>query len=479
MKVTTDLKLQPRLGFLAFGSQLMMVNTNDHVETISTTQTTTVIFMKLLESVRGYYNYDHVYVIHGSNLDVKDLSLLDCELCYAEESTAIPQCYPYNSGRIYLGGCFMRYENYSFFKEYTRPTDRAVFGNTTRKNPTFKESVKEALNRAIVAAPHQKGHATDQEAVLGAVNESVYVPADCWMTLNASSCRACLENASASILECLPQSEGQALKNGCFMRYSDKDFLNKELGTRSSRVILVSFLAVVVVGIAVGLHIWIWRHRKLQRHRRVKKSFFGKKVAVIDSFCKYSTLEKAKGAFDNANKLGQGGFGTIYKGILPDGREVAVKRLLFNKRQRALDFYNEINIISSAEHKNLVRLLGCGCSGPESLLVYELLPNKRTVEQLYDPNLMLHNQHNNNVKNKISREVHIGLLCTQEIQSLRPTMSKALQMLTKEEQLPAPTNPTFIDERTILNKCEDTFYSQKVGISTSIATISNSSFHPR
>lgn len=90
---------------------------------------------------------------------------------------------------------------------------------------------------------------------------------------------------------------------------------------------------------------------------------------------------------------------------------------------------------------------------------------------------MLHNQHNN-VKNEISRVVHIGLLCTQEIQSLWPTMSKALQMLTKEEQLPAPTNRPFIDKRTIPNKCDDTFYSQKVGISTSIGTISNSSFHP-
>ena len=61
----------------------------------------------------------------------------------------------------------------------TRPGDRAVFGNTTRKNPTFKESVKQDLNRAIAAAPHQKSHATAQKAVLGVVNESVYVLADC------------------------------------------------------------------------------------------------------------------------------------------------------------------------------------------------------------------------------------------------------------------------------------------------------------
>ena len=64
------------------------------------------------------------------------------------------------------------------------------------------------------------------------------------------------------------------------------------------------------------------------------------------------------------------------QGTLPDGREIAVKRFFFDNRHRAADFFNEVNMISSVEHKNLVRLLGCSCSGPESLLVYEFLPNK-------------------------------------------------------------------------------------------------------
>lgn len=64
------------------------------------------------------------------------------------------------------------------------------------------------------------------------------------------------------------------------------------------------------------------------------------------------------------------------QGVLADGREIAVKRLYFNNKHRAADFYNEVKIISSVEHKNLVRLLGCSCSGPESLLVYEYLQNK-------------------------------------------------------------------------------------------------------
>ncbi|KAB5545254.1 hypothetical protein DKX38_013366 [Salix brachista] len=72
-----------------------------------------------------------------------------------------------------------------------------------------------------------------------------------------------------------------------------------------------------------------------------------------------------------------------------------------------------------------------------------------TLEELYDPNLMLHNHHDNNIQNDVTRAVHVGLQCTQETSSLRPTMSKALQMLTTEEHLLWPTNPPFIDERTM------------------------------
>lgn len=164
-----------------------------------------------------------------------DLPLLDCVLCYSEARTNLPECFPHNQARIYLDGCFMRSDNYSFFEEYKGPGDRAVCGNTTRKNSTFEASVREAMTQAIVASPNQKGYARAKVAVPGAMNESVYVLTDCWRSLNASSCRECLDNASASILKCLPWSEGRALNTGCFMRYSDKDFLNKVVGNGSSR----------------------------------------------------------------------------------------------------------------------------------------------------------------------------------------------------------------------------------------------------
>ncbi|KAK9276791.1 hypothetical protein L1049_006327 [Liquidambar formosana] len=160
-----------------------------------------------------------------------DLSLLDCVLCYAEARTILPQCFPYNGGRIFLDGCFMRAENYSFFEEYTGAGDRAVCGNATRKSSAFQVSARQAVVQSVSTALNNNGYARAEVAVSGTANQSAYVLANCWRTLNTSACKACLENASTSILGCLPWSEGRALNTGCFMRYSDIDFLNKPPGS--------------------------------------------------------------------------------------------------------------------------------------------------------------------------------------------------------------------------------------------------------
>lgn len=106
-----------------------------------------------------------------------------------------------------------------------------------------------------------------------------------------------------------------------------------------------------------------------------------------------------------------------------------------------------------------------------------------TVEELYDPSLMLDNYHNSSsIKGEVLRVIHIGLLCTQEAPSLRPSMSRVLVMLTKkDEELPPPSNPPFIDEKTMeLNETyEDRSYRPNTKASNSVATVSTSSFHPR
>ncbi|KAL1221489.1 putative LRR receptor-like serine/threonine-protein kinase [Cardamine amara subsp. amara] len=97
----------------------------------------------------------------------------------------------------------------------------------------------------------------------------------------------------------------------------------------------------------------------------------------------YSELKSATLDFNPSNKLGEGGFGSVYKGTLSDGREVAVKRLSVGSRQGKGQFVAEIVAISSVLHRNLVKLYGCCFEGDHRLLVYEYLPNGSLDDALF------------------------------------------------------------------------------------------------
>ena len=73
----------------------------------------------------------------------------------------------------------------------------------------------------------------------------------------------------------------------------------------------------------------------------------------------------------------------MQQGVLSNGKTVAVKRLFFNTKQWVDHFFNEVNLISQINHKNLVKLLGCSITGPESLLVYEYIANKSLHDYLF------------------------------------------------------------------------------------------------
>ncbi|CAI9265583.1 unnamed protein product [Lactuca saligna] len=234
-----------------------------------------------------------------------DLSTGECNLCYDVASSSLPGCLPSNGGRVYLTGCFMRYENYSFFEEHTGQEDRVICVNKTMRNNAFEQSASKAVFQTVKNAPKSKEYNAGKQALIsGTENKSVYAMADCWRTLDTDSC----------------SDDTQLLM---MVNNSNLNF-------------------------------------------------------------KYSIIEKATGSFDEVNKLGQGGFGTVYKGVLPDGREIAAKRLFFNQRHRTGDFYHEVNIISSVDHKNLVKLVGFSCLGPESILIYEYLPNKSLNYFIFD-----------------------------------------------------------------------------------------------
>ncbi|XP_062012878.1 probable leucine-rich repeat receptor-like serine/threonine-protein kinase At3g14840 isoform X2 [Rosa rugosa] len=102
----------------------------------------------------------------------------------------------------------------------------------------------------------------------------------------------------------------------------------------------------------------------------------------------FFTLRQIKAAtnnFDPLNKIGEGGFGPVYKGTLLDGTIIAVKQLSSKSKQGNREFVNEIGMISCLQHPNLVKMYGCCIEANQLLLVYEYLENNSLARALYGP----------------------------------------------------------------------------------------------
>ncbi|KAK7319584.1 hypothetical protein RJT34_04307 [Clitoria ternatea] len=98
----------------------------------------------------------------------------------------------------------------------------------------------------------------------------------------------------------------------------------------------------------------------------------------------FNTITVATNNFSEEHKLGQGGFGSVYKGRLMEGQDIAVKRLSKNSGQGIEEFKNEVKLIVKLQHRNLVRLLGCSIQMDEKMLVYEYMENRSLDAILFD-----------------------------------------------------------------------------------------------
>ncbi|KAH9651062.1 G-type lectin S-receptor-like serine/threonine-protein kinase [Citrus sinensis] len=102
-------------------------------------------------------------------------------------------------------------------------------------------------------------------------------------------------------------------------------------------------------------------------------------------FFSLASISAATHNFSEENKLGEGGFGPVYKGKLLNGEEVAVKRLSNKSGQGVEEFKNEMILIAKLHHRNLVRLFGYCIEQGEKILIYEYMPNKSLDFFLFDP----------------------------------------------------------------------------------------------
>ncbi|XP_023739205.1 G-type lectin S-receptor-like serine/threonine-protein kinase At4g27290 isoform X1 [Lactuca sativa] len=168
-----------------------------------------------------------------------------------------------------------------------------------------------------------------------------------------------------------------------------------EYGSRKNKqtsvVIVLSTLGLVVVCVIFALYV-AWRKRKrprktilvsLQDHEDnyTNESLNSDKEMLPFSL---SMIAKATNNFSPNNKLGEGGFGPVYKGVLEDGREIAVKRLSSTSKQGLDEFKNEVGCINKLQHRNLVKLLGYCILGDEKMLIYEYMANKSLDLFIFD-----------------------------------------------------------------------------------------------
>ncbi|KAM7279696.1 hypothetical protein ACFE04_006830 [Oxalis oulophora] len=425
--------------------------------------TTTLVptFVEEMEGISQQITDHHFATFHLSNSSTTlytlaqcfgDLSTTDCLLCYAACRTKVPRCLPNDAARIYLDGCFLRYDNYSFYGESVKGgfdtvkcSDENVTLSSEVEKVEFRNKVGFAVGNVSESAVRNEGFGVGEVG-------GVYALAQCWQSVGKDGCRACLEKAEKAVRGCGLKKEGRGMNAGCYLRYSTEKFYNEggdsqHNGKFKLAAIVGATLAAAAVLMLLLCALWagyaIFKNK--QRESNDLKNFSTSLSRAGLNF-KYEALEKATYYFSPSRKIGQGGSGSVYLGTLSSGQNVAVKRLVFNTRQWVDEFFNEVNLISGIQHKNLVKLLGCSIEGPESLLVWKLYTSNRLSEAV-DPRL-----NHNFPTNDASNVLQIGLLCTQASVNLRPSMDEVVEMLSGEHyQIPTPSQPPFLNPRVVDN----------------------------
>ncbi|CAD5328804.1 unnamed protein product [Arabidopsis thaliana] len=337
---------------------------------------------------------------------------------------------------------------------------------------------------------------------------SIYAIAQCNKDLTKLNCEKCLQHLRIDNRSCCRGIQvGYIARTSCFMRWDLQPFLGlfingmlptppseldnghsnttkkdgKNISTGS--IVAIAVVSVVVSTVLLALGYAVSRRRKAYQSFASENGYFSVSrrprrpygTASPDDATDdltassgslrfdFRAIKAATSNFHKSNKLGHGGFGAVYKGMFPNGTEVAAKRLSKPSDQGEPEFKNEVLLVARLQHKNLVGLLGFSVEGEEKILVYEFVPNKSLDHFLFDgsvSNLVTHvwRLRNNGSllelvdpaigenydKDEVIRCIHIGLLCVQENPDDRPSMSTIFRMLTNVSiTLPVPQPPGF------------------------------------
>ncbi|KAF8719397.1 hypothetical protein HU200_024107 [Digitaria exilis] len=351
-----------------------------------------------------------------------DISASDCRACLNDSAHRVAnECPGKRSSVLIYEGCFLRYSSSNFSGEVDMSGPVALV-NT--QNATQAELFMAQLGSLMHNLTTKAAYGSPRMFAVGSAAvtpfASIYGMAQCTRDLGDDDCSSCLLNAVTTIPNCCSgKIGGQVIYPSCSIRFEIQRFYNlqaaeaamspapapggdgssdgsdqSDTGTNGSKHTLKTALLVsipVAVALLVLLLVAIYlckRNRKPLEHVKIASTRHADNEEMRSSeslLYDLSTLRAATDNFSEENKLGEGGFGPVYKGALQNGQDIAVKRLSATSQQGQLEMKNEVFLLAKLQHRNLVRLLGCCIEEHERILVYEFLTNNSLDKILFDP----------------------------------------------------------------------------------------------
>ncbi|KAH0772071.1 hypothetical protein KY290_016052 [Solanum tuberosum] len=395
-----------------------------------------------------------------------DVQLQVCRDCISNATRKILEVCPYKKSAFgYYESCQLRYSNESIIGTVLTINPPNILYSTANASNLneFMEDVRtllESLRREASRGGKRKYASNSTAGRL--VFQTIYALVQCTADLSAESCSNCLTTGYQTLpnCECYGTIGLRYRVPSCKFQYETRSFFNQlpaeappplsppplpsplppppsgedDKTTRTVIIIIVSTVTVVILVVCISLIMMRRRRRKLVKNIQ---SIHGDDISTAESFqYDFSTIRAATDNFSSDNKLGQGGFGPVYKGTLPNSQEVAVKRLSADSGQGDLEFKNEVMLVARLQHRNLVRLLGYCFDGTERLLIYEFVPNASLDHFLFDP--VKRRQLDWEKQSKIIGGVAKGILYLHEDSRLRIIHRdlKASNVLLDEEMNP-------------------------------------------
>ncbi|KAF3949582.1 hypothetical protein CMV_024565 [Castanea mollissima] len=373
--------------------------------------------LEFYATTKGQNTSDPVYGLSNCRGDVTSQVCRECVEAAVKELTN--KCSRQKVAVTWYDECILRYSNWSFL---TTVDERPMFGLLNTQNVTDQDKFNQLLNTSMIAlltdlareisnvSTGAKKFGTRQVNI--SAFQTLYNLLQCTPDLSGADCYNCLLDAIKLVPWCCGGKQGgRIVFPSCNIRYELYPFYRMAAtaplpspgleppppdsvsGPKGKGKISPVVIIAIVVTIAASVVLVILAYCFLSRRARKKSDAINEEsFKQSDGLLNYHeslqfdfvTIEAATNKFSDDNKIGEGGFGKVYKGVLLDGKEIAVKRFSSKSLQGLEEFKNEIILIAKLQHRNLVRLLGFGIEGGEKLLVYEFMPNKSLDIFIFD-----------------------------------------------------------------------------------------------